>query len=265
MLVAQTYNGIRKIASETKRSEGPFYCPYCKAEVGIRKGYKKIHHFYHIVDNPDCENKNESETHLKIKYEMYKHFITQPNCKNVQLERIMGNVISDINLLINGISVTIEIQNSNIKYEIIRQRMERYNKLGVYVIWVLADKNPSICRSKPTFLGITEFHNLRNWEEYIHEMFYGRLYYWQEKSTVKAVHFKKDRLYHDGGDEFASYSYDAKKRSEIHYCRGDLIIERDFIPYKGNQEEITLSYDDVEITESKIFIDNRGNWWENKN
>ena len=67
MLIAYA-NNIERIASEVEKDQGPFYCTCCKKEVGLKKGKIKIHHFYHLVDNPNCLKENESERHSTIKY-----------------------------------------------------------------------------------------------------------------------------------------------------------------------------------------------------
>lgn len=50
--------GILVKASETKKEEDSFFCINCKEKMGIRKGNKRIHHFYHL--NLECSD----ETYL---------------------------------------------------------------------------------------------------------------------------------------------------------------------------------------------------------
>lgn len=263
-------NNIKKPAVQTEKIEAPFYCPYCLGEVGLRKGTKKIHHFYHIKENPDCLITNESELHLRIKYEMYNHFINQPNCKKCEPERILKRtinniqkcVIPDISLYINDIPVAIEIQNSKISYEIIQQRMEIYNEMGIYVLWVLTSSSPSVDYVKRYEKVKFEYHNLKDWEKYLYDLYFHRLYYWQEKTTVKAFHFKKDTIKHDGGDFGPDYEYAAKKRASFIPYPDNLIIEKDFIKIQKYPRRVDLSYGPVIIPKVKVYKDKNTKWWD---
>jgi competence protein CoiA len=264
-MIVALVNKVRKIACYTEKYEAPFFCPYCKQEVGIRKGNKKVHHFYHLNENPECENSNESEIHYKIKMEMYEHFKNQPNCRKCEPERILKGVIPDLSLYINDIPVAIEIQKSNISCELIQHRMSIYNQLGIYVLWVLTEKSPQVDKlDKSDDYTQSEYHNLKDWEKYLHRMYYHRLYYWQKETTVKAFHFDKALLYHDGGDYDTSYFYRAKKRTTFIPLEKELVIERDFINIFRKNDSVKLSYENVSVPNCKIMWDNNKKWWETK-
>jgi competence CoiA-like predicted nuclease len=47
MLVAHRFDKSRCIAFETEKNEGPFHCPFCEAEVILKKGNLREDHFAH--------------------------------------------------------------------------------------------------------------------------------------------------------------------------------------------------------------------------
>lgn len=259
MLVALTSDNKRKISYKTSKKEGPFFCPCCGAEVGLKKGYKKIHHFYHFVDNPKCINQNESELHLKVKVEIYERLCTLRNCTDVELEKVFPEVRSDIFLYIDDTPVTIEIQASSIKSEVIKKRMQVYSSLGINVLWLLPEMD--VYEKTGFYSSDKEFHNLKDWEKVLHEMYGERLYYWISGTTVDAVHFTKAWLTHDGGEFWDSYEYEAKKRCEPEYFRKHLDIESDFTYTTSTPRLVELSYEDIRLPEYCIFKDVYEDWW----
>ena len=259
MLVALTSVNERKVSFETSKNEGPFFCPCCKKEVGLRKGYKKVHHFYHINDNPDCPIPKESEIHLRIKKEMYEHFNKLRNCRKCELERNLGDVRPDISLYIDDTPVAIEIQKSDISCDLIRQRMQRYSHLGIYVLWVLPEL---LIHEKANPWGeIKKYHNLKDWEKFLHVMYNERLYYWNGGTNVDAVHFEPARLFHDGDEYGDSYWYDAKKRMVPDYLEKQLCVEDNFTYSQCRAGSVKVSTGYEKIPQCRIFIDTTPEWW----
>ena len=257
MLVALTSDNKRKISYKTSINEGPFFCPCCGAEVGLKKGDVKIHHFYHLIDNPKCLNKNESDTHLQVKAEMYERFIQFRNCTDVELEKIFKDVRSDIFLYIDDTPVTIEIQASSIRSDVIKKRMEKYSNMGINVLWVL----PEMETFKKNPFDQDDFHNLKDWEHVLYELYGERLYYWIAGSTVDAVHFEMDTIWHDGGDYGISYPREAKRRCSPAYFRKHLDIESDFTYTTNTPCTVRTSYGRVELPKYRIFKDVYEDWW----
>ena len=107
-----------------------------------------------------------------------------------------------------------------------------------------------------------EYHNLKDWEKYLYDLYYQRLYYWQEKTTVRAFHFKKVKIQHDGGDFGSDYEYTAKKRRKIIPYPDNLIIEKDFIKIQKYPRRINLTYGPVIIPEVKVYKDKNTKWWD---
>ncbi len=261
MLVALTSVNERKVSFETSKSEGPFYCPCCKKEVGLKKGDKKIHHFYHIKENPECTVPKESEIHLRIKKEMYEHFTKLRNCRKCELERNLKGVRPDISLYIDDTAVAIEIQKSDISCDLIRQRMIRYSQLNIYVLWVIPEL---LLKKKSNYYGASrEYHNFKDWEKFLHKMYNGRLYYWNGGTNVDAVHFTPESLFHDGDEYGDSYFYPARKRMLLDIQEKTLCIEDNFTYSMSKPGRIRLSYGYEEIPKCRIFMDTKPDWWDN--
>ncbi|HBG35277.1 MAG TPA: hypothetical protein DDX01_08100 [Holosporales bacterium] len=71
MLVVHNQVGIRCIAWETLKADGPFHCLECLGEVILKKGPKKEHHYAHKPP-VNCEyGATESQLHLHAKREIY--------------------------------------------------------------------------------------------------------------------------------------------------------------------------------------------------
>ncbi|TXT61310.1 MAG: hypothetical protein BAJALOKI2v1_40105 [Promethearchaeota archaeon] len=85
---------------------------------------------------------SESKEHQLMKKYVYDTFIASNLYKNVALEYDLGERIADVYLkLIDGKEVVVECQHSFITPEEIKGRTKFYNKLNMYVLWILNGKS----------------------------------------------------------------------------------------------------------------------------
>jgi competence protein CoiA len=175
------------LAWEIEKSNTKFYCPNCNSEVILRKGKIRTHHFAHKPPINCIYGSGESEIHYRIKKELYEYLSKQSNCKKCEIERNLETVRPDISLYINDTPIAIEIQKSSLDISIIQKRMQEYYKKKISVLWILPDKEPNLILHKNENQQV---HKLKEWERYLHAMFYGRVYYWQRNNILKAYKFE---------------------------------------------------------------------------
>lgn len=191
MLTAFDKSKTKRIAWDTGKEQKPFTCPQCKNEVILKKGNKKVHHFAHKPPVNCSFGTGESQKHYAVKKAIYEALLKEPNCSKCELERILEGVRPDISLKINDSYVAIEIQNSTIDISLINQRIERYNKLNIHLIWILPDNNPTIVSPDSIDEGIhKKLCRPKEWEKYLHQLYFGKLYYWQDNANVKPLHLQ---------------------------------------------------------------------------
>lgn len=191
MLTALDISKNKCIAWNTDKEQKPFTCVECEDEVILKKGNKRVHHFAHKPPINCSFGIGESQKHYEVKKAIYEALLKESNCSKCELERVLDGVRPDISLKINDNYVAIEIQNSTIDTALINQRIERYNKLNIYLIWILPDKNPKIVLPDSKDEGMNEeLCRPKEWEKYLHKLYFGRLYYWQDNANVKPLHLQ---------------------------------------------------------------------------
>lgn len=227
MLCAMRVEDQAKLdASYTNKVDGPFACPKCKCDVIIRKGNIKIHHFSHLPFSTCGYGVGESEAHRRCKRAIYDTLSTIDNVSYCELERDMGPVIPDIYAVIDGVTVAIEVQLSNLSVNDITRRTRHYNNLGISVLWLpLFDDKLEQERYSP-----------KAWEKWLHAAYFGRIYYWLDGLSVIPIHFDEymidvDEAYNSEGEEVGGYSY-RSKRWRTPVCLDEMSIIHDFYPSK---------------------------------
>lgn len=192
MLVAHNSVQDRCVAWKTGKDNSPFFCPECNREVVLKKGKIREHHFAHIPPVNCIYGQGESDKHFKIKREIYEALSSHPNCSKCEVERTLKGVRPDVSLYIGKIPVAIEIQKSTIDINEIVKRTKKYTDLKIHLIWIIPDDtfsnsklgkdNQLICRPK-------------EWQKFLHTMYYGRVYIWQKEALVKPVHLNPYKWY----------------------------------------------------------------------
>ena len=98
---------------------------------------------------------------------------------DVRLERYLREVRPDVSFVLNGELVAIEIQLSQLSLKEIEERTTDYARKNITVLWM------------PLFsMELLEpRYTPRDWERYLHRMYYGKVYYWYEGLLVQQVKF----------------------------------------------------------------------------
>jgi competence protein CoiA len=169
-------------AAEVEVEDGPFYCPACQGSVILKQGRIKIPHFAHLTGT-ECvhSNEGESEEHRLAKLEIYAALRRTPGVTDVRLERYLQEVRPDISFVLNGELVAIEIQFSHLSGDQIAWRTKAYARKHIAVLWT------------PTF-PMELFRGRyapKDWERYLHTLYYGRVYYWLEEVKLVPVKFEE--------------------------------------------------------------------------
>ncbi|MEW8119846.1 MAG: competence protein CoiA family protein [Candidatus Thiodiazotropha sp.] len=264
MLTAVDSNKNKLIAWETEKDQKPFFCPECGGELNLRKGRIRIHHFSHIPPF-DCQyGQGETQQHYLVKQQIYLSLNKRTNTSKCELERQLEEVRPDVSLYIGRTPVAIEVQKSTIDVREITRRMKVYNKLKIFVIWVLPESVPSLEYHENEAAYV---HRLKKWELYLHTLAFGRVYFWQVAATVRAYHFNPFKIYKQestwyspDGEEMSAggYDYYAKTLKKPLKLSRDLDIADDF---KFFHKKESYSYSGSEIPECRIWIDKESKWW----
>ena len=235
MLVASSEIQEGNLAWLTEKPQGPFFCPACNTEVILKKGKIRAHHFAHKPPVDCIYGVGESQIHLKVKRQVYEALATHPDCSKCELERQLNGVRPDISLYIRGTRVAIEVQKSTIDTDEIYRRTQRYTDLDIYLLWILPDNSPSTSfRPREG----THVHRIREWEKYLHAMYWGCLYYWQSEAIVLPCHFdsfsawvEESQWYSEDGEEMYAGGYYRKTKSlKVPNMYNKLHIADDFRP-----------------------------------
>lgn len=263
MIIAMDQLGVKCVSWETVKDQGPFFCAECKSEVVLKKGRIRIHHFAHKPPINCIYGSGESQEHYQIKKELYEYFITQEHCEKCELERRLKGVRPDISLYINKIPVAIEIQKSDIPITEIERRSKIYTKLGIALLWIIPGEYPNASYHENSGSFV---HRIKEWELFIHSMYFGRVYYWVNKNKVRPVHFEKLILekdsvewYEPGGSlrSVGGYQYEARRLRLIDPFEKILEIDHDFkVSYRDSFESKNWT-----VPKSKIYIDKQKKWW----
>jgi len=255
MLVAKrAQNDSRVVAAEEERNDGPWVCPSCSAQVALKKGSIKIHHFAHYPP-VSCEyGVGESEEHRRCKTAIFEAIRSETNTSMWELERDLGSVRPDVSGYIGHTPVAIEVQVSSLSLERIAHRTREYADKGISVLWIALRHNRLLNgRFSPSV-----------WEKWLHALYFGRVYYWETGCGVVPVHFGKymlhvkEREWRDasGEEQSAGGYYRASKRFR----------ESNFsspIPITSMVTKVRDSWSGggYNIPPSRLWIDQLPQWW----
>lgn len=210
------------------KTNGPFYCLECGDPVILKTGRNRINHFAH--ENPVARHyaESESDEHRRCKIEIYEALLKQAGVRSAALERPLGENRPDVSAYINGVPVAIEVQISSLSVETIMHRTIAYAQKGIYVLWLL-QWTPDLDDDRYT---------PRQWENWIHACYFGRVYYWIEGLTVASYHFApsyrsvpRKTWYSKSGKKMTGGGYSKKTKRHRTAVRGQTFnIATDFVP-----------------------------------
>jgi competence protein CoiA len=198
------------LATHVSKSDGPFACPMCMCEVLVKKGRVKIHHFAHIPPTTCSYGQGESEEHRRAKLEIFEALSRNPKVFKLKLERPLMNVRPDISFYFNGVPIAIEVQISVLPLETIIRRTVAYEQKGIYLLWVSPYSSE---------IEEGERYSPRQWEKYIHAMYFGKVYYWVSGDGLLPVKFAEYRLYVRESSWWEGEGHDASEVSVGGYYR----------------------------------------------
>src|SRR6266852_636752 len=180
MLSAYNQSG-EVMATEVSPEDGPFYCPACCEQVILKQGRIVIAHFAHYPE-ATCAytNEGESDEHRLAKLEIYQVLVQTPGVTDVRLERYLREVRPDVSFVLNGQLVAVEIQVSQLSRDDIAWRTTAYARKDIAVLWtpLLLE---GVCQ---------EPYAPKDWERYLHTMYYGKVYYFVEDLQLQPVTFE---------------------------------------------------------------------------
>ncbi len=280
MLVAVDNQNNRCIAWLTEKTQAPFHCPACNEVVVLKKGKIREHHFAHKPPTSCSYATGESQKHYKVKREIFTALVKHANCSKCDIERPLSGVRPDISLYIGNTPVAIEIQRSNIDIELIEKRTRQYTKLGISLLWVFPDNSPP----NSTFIEEKDIEVWRpkEWQKYIHAMYFGRIYFWQHDAIVKSYHLSSYRYYVEAGNWVEDFYDDSGTDLEGTYWHDEHHPEAD---YGGNwrtsktkrqlhpgeelhiaeafQKKMRGSFHSKywSLPKANLWIDKNKNWW----
>jgi competence protein CoiA len=186
MLIARNRHG-EVLAAEVQPQDGPFHCPECEEPVILKQGRVKVAHFAHYP-GVDCTyaaaGEGEGEEHRRAKQEIFQALLQVPGVRDVRLERSLQGVRPDVICRINGEMVAIEVQLSRLSISAIESRTRAYAARRIAVLW-----------TPPMPDGVLKARYApKDWERYLHTLYYGKVYYWSGGLTLRPVRFREYRL-----------------------------------------------------------------------
>lgn len=210
MLSALDPSGKSCLAWETDKVDGPFICPECRASVLLRKGEVKVHHFAHIPPTNCQYGTGESEQHRQAKMAIYQGLLTHPDVTRLRMERSLRDVRPDVSCFIRDVAVAIEVQLSRLTMAEVIRRTRSYTSKGIAVLWT------------PPYTPTLQLprYTLKQWEKFIHALYFKKLFYWQTGQLLQPVTFTTcmiDVPFSEWYDEYGDlctaggYSYPSKR------------------------------------------------------
>lgn len=136
MLLAKDKEGSIFLATDATK-ECDYYCPNCGNQVFLKRGMKRIAHFFHH-DTSDCQvfSEAESEEHLNLKRQCFRWL--KKSYPRVEMEGYLSQLMQRPDILVGHHAF--EIQCSPLSYERMIERTINYKANGYVVWWLLGMK-----------------------------------------------------------------------------------------------------------------------------
>jgi competence protein CoiA len=243
------HDGQRVLANSESRSNAPFLCLECDAEVVLREGSVRVNYFAHRSRSNCAFGTGESDSHRRCKMEIYEALLREPGVTDVALEKSFQSARPDIFAKIHGIPVAIEVQISVLTMEKIIRRTEEYARKGIYVLW--------LPQWTPYLDGVR--YSPRLWEKWIHAAYFGRVYFWVQGLSVVSYnfepHFKnvpKTNWFSPRGSKLNVSNYPRRSKRYRTPIRGRVLnLVKNFV----GQNRAPWTAGDLMIPRSKLLIE----------
>ncbi|MEJ8814379.1 competence protein CoiA family protein [Variovorax ureilyticus] len=128
-------DNLKMLARDAGCHHAPFTCPAYLAELIMRKGSIRIHHFAHKAPTSCRLGFREMQAHFQVKLAIFDGPRNQASVTHLELEKRLPGAVPDIYAVILGVPVAIEVQRSVLGVEGIAARTLNYRRLGIAVIW----------------------------------------------------------------------------------------------------------------------------------
>lgn len=198
MFTAYTCQDKLVRAKHCRKTDGPFTCPSCQQGVVLKRGHIKRPHFAHLTRS-DCRyGTGESEAHRLAKFEIYDALQRRPQVTNLHVEYTLGNRRADVFFcLANRHQIAVEIQFSPLSIEELIKRTQHYANHGVHILWMPPYRHELE----------RERYTPQPWEQYLHTLYFGVVYYWCEGDIIQPVRLEPLRLVRQGADRIAQQGH----------------------------------------------------------
>lgn len=234
-------------AAFVRRTDAPFLCPACKKLVILKQGRMTTHHFAHKPHSTCTYGSGESEQHRRAKHEIAAS-LRAAGIQGVEIEKDFRKVRADVYCLWRGRQLAFEVQISRLTMDQIYERTAAYQKLGIAVMWIV-----------PWSERLTDKYAPKQYEQWLHALNFGRVYYWQGGLNFVAVHYGKYMLYKEDWNGYGGFQYASKRyrwpeplSEQLNFLNDFQYCERE----QGNFGKLTLP-------KATIVQDNRPTWWRN--
>lgn len=208
MFTAYTCKNLLVRAKDSQKADGPFACPGCHKEVVLKRGYIKRPHFAHSTRSDCLYGTGESEAHRLAKFAMYDALKAHPQVTNLHVEYTLDTRRADVFFCLARYKIALEIQFSPIPIDEIIIRTKHYARHNIHVLWM------------PPYREELEraSYTPQPWEQYLHTLYFGVIYYWCEGDVVQPVRFRPLRLMrqeHGRHPEYRTSRFDTRERLPV--------------------------------------------------
>lgn len=254
-------------ASSAEKADGPFYCPDCMSDAVLRKCTHKKDHFAHKSRLSPVVPMGEGKLHGDCKNTICRLLNSRFPDGKWEVERSIPpneklgipELRPDVSGRMGGdIRVAIEIQASNLTVNKIVNRTKHYSKRNIALLWIVPLTKE---------LGDDPFRP-RQYERYLHSIYYGRTYYWWDglDLDVMPVHYETATRYIDPAEwyedgelkQVGDYEKPYKTIKKPGYSSA-LNIADDFELFK--RSSFTPENERIAVPECVIWRDKLQAWW----
>jgi competence protein CoiA len=248
-------NGAKVAARDAECADAPFGCIGCAADMTLKKGSLRVHHFAHKATAPCRAGRGETEDHLRVKLAIHDALRMAPNVAGLELEKRLPGAIADVFALISGVPVAVEVQRSVLGMADVAARTANYHRLGIAVVWVaLPDGEIGFSRYSPSA-----------WERWCHAACFGRVYYWAQGQWLRPVHYAPVSLqvpqqtWRKAGRDLSAGGYDRRSRLWVRPHAGEPVS---LSAHFQRRVRPAWSGGKLVVPDCTLFIDRQPPWWD---
>jgi competence CoiA-like predicted nuclease len=180
--------GVRISANVAEKADAPFVCPRCWTPAIVRKdrGGGRREHFAHFAPLTPIVPHEETEIHQAAKNEICEALKEVFPNGDWRVERTIHSyekngvkipeLRPDVSGYLGSQRIVIETQWSTLSLATILRRSKGYRQWRTPILWILPLQKPLKGEFRP-----------RSFERYLHSMYFGRVFYWQQGDGLKVT------------------------------------------------------------------------------